>query len=255
MSSLSDHAANAGAKAMRKYWQRKFPYRTMRYFRKGAERERVERKFERWYVFVTFFTLIMLGAGTYIYGRLLGMVYPSFIHFMVGGKGRLYLLSPASFYLPGFFISLALVILPVEGVQWLLMGKMYPVYNDYYSARQGYDNTLASRQFLFWAVPFAGLISFAALGSFISLDDDSFSVRNFYQPAPRSCPVASVAHIRRVVGRPDRKTGARSCRYEISTAGATTFSTGNWAIGADTVTQFVRDLAQRGIPMDTTFER
>ena len=242
---LSADAANA----TRSYYQRRYPY-TPVFQHTPEELETIKKKFSRWYGLFIFLTLIFLAALTAAFGWVLHYGYEAVMHTVM--PEPLFLYHWPAFCIPGLFFACATTMYPLEGLQRILMGDKYDVYNDYYFTIQGYDGNKANRHFtrVFLAISVAVLLPFAT--SFMSINGERFKIKQCYQLLVHTYEksrVKKITYYRSYTDAYDKKHA--SPHYKLKFYDGSGLNTINWTFNNNMITPFVNTLHASGIPMDT----
>ncbi len=241
--------SSSAADMTRSYYSRRYPY-TPVFHHSPEELDVIKRKFARWYALFTFLTLVFLAAFTAAFGWVLHYIYAAAFRFLL--PQPLFLYSWPVFCIPGLFFACATIMYPLEGLQRMLMGDKYEVYNDYYFTTQGYDGNKANRHFtrLFLLISIVVLLPFAT--SFISIGGAYFKVRQCYQLLPHTYEtrhVKNITYYKSYTDAHNRKHYAP--HYKVKFYDGEGLNTINWTFNDSVITSFINTLCTSGIPMDT----
>ena len=244
--------SRVAGEATREFYRKRFPYTSV-YNHSPQELETIQKKFDRWYVFIMAMTLLFLAAFTVMYGWLFYQPYFFFFTKLLFKGHSVFLYQWPAFCIPGFLFACASVSFPVESLQRLLMGDKYEIYNDYYSAKQGYDNARATKHITKRAMVASMIVLFPFITSFLVVNQSNFTIKQFYQLYPHTYPISQIQKVNYYARYTDNSDKERdSPHYKIVLKNGNGLNTIHWNFDDQyAIVPFIGLLHNKGIMIDS----
>ena len=177
------HLPHIASQASLTFFQNRFPYRSKHTYG-HSEWLALEEKYTKWYYITIALVVLYLCIFPFSSIWLLFQAYDYIFSRSVDVGETFFPLFEAIFIIPGLLLALFLMGPFIEFVQKALLGGRFDEFEDYYSAKQQYDNHAS----LVWlrkvlAIPLFISVLFV-IPSHIIVKKDSFSVKMFYQLFP-----------------------------------------------------------------------
>jgi hypothetical protein len=245
-------AAESAAKAVNEYYKKKYPYSSM-YSHTAEELDIIKRKFNWWYVLVFILQFLFLALITLAAARIFYALYIAAFDLFKSSQTPFFHYSWVAFCFPGFFLATAIFVYPLELVQKILMGSMYPIYQDYYNSTKGYDNAKAGQHFtgVCWCI--LPIVLLPVITSGVLIDKSTFSIKHFYSFYPKHYDIKQVEQILFYTHYTDRSKRAHfSPHYIIAfKEQGKVLTTVNWEYDDTSIVRFANLLNGHGIKIDS----
>ncbi len=221
-----------------------------KYHHDPEQKKIIAQKLGNWEAMVMLLTIAFLVIGVFAYSEAGYFVYPYIVRFVAGTTGHVFLIGKGAFYIAGSSFSCAFVFLPVEFIQWVFMGNMYPVYNDYYSTIRGRNNRDEAVGWVIIMGTFSLVLYVAFATSFMSVNEQTFRLKFFYNLYPQTYKIKAVKGIQYYcyIG---SEYGGTEDVFKLSMEDSTNFVTQNWTVDDKIVTKFVTELSKVSVAIDS----
>lgn len=192
--SLETEASGLAASVTRAYLKKKFPYSSLLSETPG-QWEATRRRFMPWYVLTMILVIVLMPVLTIASAWLLYHLYFAMAKAFVAPHDLFLPVFWPVFSIPGIFMMCIVIGYPIEWIQKVLLGNHFRAFEDYYNAKQGYDNKKAMVWFMrVCTYPFIFLL-IPIVTSGIVARSDHFTVKHIYELYPRSYRYADVAEV------------------------------------------------------------